>query len=154
MAATAHEAPVDEEPTVVLSWLAGIAVFVADVAALYYVGMWQALVSRNPNRAASASVARILVLPWGAFAMIALAISLGFILRVSEPGESFFLGLWLCLGLAVDIGFGGWARHKLLTEFRFVAARRYSSRPGLLKRIFAGDEAAAMMQPRSEGSDG
>jgi hypothetical protein len=129
-------------------------VFVADLVALFYVGMWQALVSRNPSRAASASVARILVLPWVAYALMALAVSLGVVMRVSEPGENFFLGLWFCLGLAVDIGFGGWARHKLLTEFRSAAAQRYTSRPGLLKRMFAEDEPAAMMQPRSEGSEG
>jgi hypothetical protein len=95
----------------------------------------------------------VLVLPWVVFALIALGISLGIVLRVTEPGENFFLGLWFCLGLATDIGFGGWARHKLLSEFRSAAAQRYMSRPGLLKRMFAGDEAAAMMQPRSEASD-
>jgi len=142
MAATAHEAPADDERTVFLSWLAGMAVFATDLMALYYVGMWQALVSRNPNRAASASVARVLVLPWVVFALIALGISLGIVQRVSEPGENFFLGLWFCLGLATDIGFGGWARHKLLSEFRSAAAQRYTSRPGLWERLFKGSEQA------------
>lgn len=43
--------------------------FVADLVALTCVGMWQALRSRNVNRAVGATIVRILILPWIVYAM-------------------------------------------------------------------------------------
>jgi hypothetical protein len=50
------------------------------------------------------------------------------------------LGLWFGLGLVADIGFSIAARRKLLTEFRFAAAQRYTPRAGFFKRLFTGKE--------------
>jgi hypothetical protein len=103
---------------------------VADAMALYWVGMWQALRARNPNRAASASVLRIIILPWIGYALAMLLVAL---LSMTEPLDlkwPFFLGLWFFLGLAADLGFGLYARFKLLTEFRDVATERYQARKG------------------------
>ena len=55
-----------------------------------------------------------------------------------EPPQKFFLGAWLGVGLAVDLGFGAWARYKLLTEFRLAATRRYEAQPGFWKRLLSG----------------
>jgi hypothetical protein len=112
-------------------WGAGMVMLVADLAALYWVGMWQGLTSRNPNRAASATLARILVLPWIVFALVVLIISLGAIRGRTEPKPELLLQWWFGLGLAADIFFGAWARHRLLTEFRLVAERRFTARSGL-----------------------
>ena len=49
---------------------------VADVAALHWTGMWQALTARNPQRAVMGSIARILVLPWLGMALALLIIVL------------------------------------------------------------------------------
>src|SRR5206468_5999297 len=123
MIATAREtATQDERGYLLKTWSAGMFMLIADLIALYWVGMWQAIISKNPNRAASATVARVLVLPWIAFALIALGISLTVVQIGHEPGPNFFLGLWFGLGLAADIGFGAWARQKILTQFRFAAA--------------------------------
>ncbi len=128
-----------EERTMwVLFWFASMVMLVADLVALYWVGMWQALTARNPTRAASQSFSRILVLPWAAFGLLSLLVGLLSINSNGGPGPGFFMGLWFVLGLAADIGFGFWARHKLLTEFRAAAARRYNARVGFFKRLFGG----------------
>ena len=49
---------------------------VADLAALYWVGMWEALTAKNPTRATAANVGRILVLPWVVLALAGLVAAL------------------------------------------------------------------------------
>jgi hypothetical protein len=119
-------------------WLAGIAMLLLDMYALYWVAMWLALVSRNPNRVAGAALIRIAVLPWVAYCAIALLISLSDRGRWWEPSKEFFLGLWFLLGLVADFIFARLAREKLLTQFRAAAAQRYAPRLGFWKRL-AGD---------------
>jgi ABC-type transport system involved in multi-copper enzyme maturation permease subunit len=122
--------------------IGGMVMIVADLIALYWVGMWQALTAKNPNRTASASVGRILVLPPLAWAMVVLIAVLSSV-RGGQNYESWphmLLGLWFGLGLVADIGFSIAARRKLLTEFRFAAAQRYTPRAGFLKRLFTGKE--------------
>jgi len=119
----------------VLFWGAGMVMLVADLAALYWVGMWQGLTARNPTRAASQNLGRILLLPWLGLALAALAAALLWPNSENGPVLKFFLGLWFGLGLAVDFAFGAWARHRLLTEFRLAATRRYEQMPGFWKRL-------------------
>ena len=52
-----------------------------------------------------------------------------------EPALTFLLGCWFGLGMVADLGFGAYARHQLLTQFRLAAARRYEARPGFWKRL-------------------
>ena len=96
--------------------------------------MWQGLTAKNPNRAASASLARILILPCVAMTLISLVISLMALRRDVDLGPKFFLGLWFGLSVAADFGFGLWARYLLLREFRRAAARRYAPRSAFWKR--------------------
>jgi len=122
--------------------IGGMVMIVADLIALYWVGMWQALTAKNPNRTASASVARILILPSLAWAMLVLIGVLSSV-RGGQNYESYphmLLGLWFGLGLVADIGFSIAARRKLLAEFRFAAAQRYTPRAGFFKRLFTGKE--------------
>ena len=116
-------------------WGAGMICLLTDLAALYWVGMWMGLASKNPKRAYSDTVGRVLAVPWVIF--------LGFmlwILLISVRGQTpvtwkAFLGFWFAVGLATDIGFGFWARQKLLTEFREAATRRYQRRLAWWKRL-------------------
>ena len=128
----------DIEGVYFLFWIGGMVMLVADFAALYYVGMWQALNARNPNRAASASVAQILVFPGVAWVTIVLLSLLASIQGSEQPGAMFYLGLWFGLGLFTDIVMGTLARKKLLTQFRLAAEHRYTSRPGFWRRLFFG----------------
>jgi len=116
-------------------WITGMTMFVADLIALYWVGMWLGLSARNPKRAFSGAILRVLVLPWIAFGafMMFVAVSPSYLQTGLGWGE--FLGAWFLLGLAADVGFGLHARHKLLTEFRLVAAQRYQLRPPLWRRL-------------------
>jgi hypothetical protein len=121
-----------------LFWIGGMVMLVADLAALYWVGMWRALTARNPTRAAAGSLSRILVLPWIVLALGTLAVSLTWSEPEVIPLQKLFLGAWVLVGLAADFGFGACARHNLLTEFRLVAAQRYEARRGFWKRLLRG----------------
>jgi ABC-type transport system involved in cytochrome c biogenesis permease component len=126
---------VDDRQLCASFWLAAMLMLVADLTALYWVGMWQGLTARNPNRATSANLIRVLLLPWAGMALVFLAVTVGALTGAREPSWKFFLGWWVALGLAADIGFGAWARQRLLSEFREAAEQRYASRPGLWKRL-------------------
>jgi hypothetical protein len=121
-------------------WVAGMLMLVADLLALYWVGMWQGLTERNPARAAGSTLARILVVPWLGFAvvMLMLVLSTAFDNNRTAPGPTwrFFLGLWFLFGLLTDVGFAAHARYKLLTGFRFAAQQRFSPSQGFWARIF------------------
>jgi ABC-type transport system involved in multi-copper enzyme maturation permease subunit len=115
----------------VLFWLAGIVMFLADLVALYWIGMWQGLTSRNPSRATLTSVSRVMVLPWVAYASLLLILALISANRPNrfEGGAGFFLAMWFFFGLATDLAFASHARYKLLTAFRLAAQQRYASGP-------------------------
>jgi ABC-type Na+ efflux pump permease subunit len=123
-------------------WASLMILLVADLAALYWVGMWQGLTARNPNRATGSALNRIMVLPGIAFAFISLLVSLLSVNHQLDLGPKFFLALWIALSLAADVGFGAWARYKLLTEFRLAATRRYTPGPGFWKRLLGTPEPA------------
>ncbi len=125
-------------------YVAGMVSLVADVAALHWTGMWQALTARNPQRAVMGSMARILVLPWLGMALALLIIVFASAVSQYEPQPTRLVALWLALGITTDIGFGAWARHRLYTEFRQVAAQRYTPPPGFWKRWFHAEKPAAL----------
>src|SRR5262249_13119149 len=127
-------------------WLGGMVMLVCDLVALYWVGLWQALTAKSSHRAASASLARILMLPWIGFALVALVVSLASMRGHREPSQGFFLGGWFRLGCAADIGFGAWARTKLLTEFRVAATRRFMRREGFWKRLLTGSNSSTSVE--------
>jgi hypothetical protein len=124
-------------------WLAGMTMFVADLAALYWVGMWTGLSARNPKRAFSGAATRILILPWVGFALFLMFVALAPPDLQRELEWGYFLGVWFALGLVADIGFGIWARQKLLTEFRIIATQRYQQRASLWKRLFGSSQTTA-----------
>jgi ABC-type transport system involved in multi-copper enzyme maturation permease subunit len=116
-------------------YVAAMISLAADVAALHWTGMWQALTARNPQRAVIGSMARILVLPWLGMALALLILAFASASQY-EPQPTRLVALWLALGITTDVGFGAWARHRLYTEFRQTAAQRYTPPPGFWKRWF------------------
>jgi ABC-type transport system involved in multi-copper enzyme maturation permease subunit len=122
-------------------WIIGMTVLVADLIALYWVGMWMGLAARNINRASGGAVMRIMVLPWAAWGIISGLIGLATMRGADGPGGEFYLWLWFGLAIAADVVFGFWSRHKLYTHFRALAAQRYMARESLWKRLFSGSSA-------------
>ena len=123
-------ASVGEERTLCLGfWIGAMVMLLADLAALYWIGMWQALSAKNPNRRTSTSLVRVVVLPWIGILLVLLV---GALTSWSSGGDfvsaTVFLGTWFVLGLVADIGFGAWARYCLLSKFRLVAEQRYSKK--------------------------
>ncbi len=107
---------------------AGLLMLVADIIAIGWVAMHQALVSRSPTFAGSVTILRVLILPWILWSATVLVVRLRAEMLYEEgPGWKFYLGLWFIIGLATDTYYGLTARHKLRTLFRALAASRYSS---------------------------
>ena len=108
-------------------WLCGaeMLLLVADTCTLCWLGMWIGLTARRPNRAASTTVARVLVLPGGAFVGIVLLLTFTRLWHRVEDKWAFYLGLWFALGMIADVYFGFWARFRLLRDLRTVATQRF-----------------------------
>jgi ABC-type Na+ efflux pump permease subunit len=106
--------------------LAGISSFAADVYTLAWVGLWLGLTARHANRATSATVARVLVLPWLACFGLWLSIALLELGRLIDNESYFFVGSWFVLGMLNDFIFCLWARTRLLGSLRAVATQRFS----------------------------
>ena len=132
----------------VLFWAAAMVMLVADLIALCWVGMWAGLTARNPTRAAAANLGRILAMPWIALGFGVLVASVVWSNADDTQVLKLFLGLWVGLGLAADLGFGAWARHRLLTKFRLAATRRYEPLPGFWKRLLGGGEPRRAASPQ------
>jgi ABC-type transport system involved in multi-copper enzyme maturation permease subunit len=111
--------------------LINLAMVLADVLTLGWVGMWLGLTARNLNRAIVGAIGRVLVLPWISYYTVMWTLDL--LLRVSgrgpfEPTDYFQLYVWFGLGLAVNGLFGvWWARRHLLKHFRQAATQRFRS---------------------------
>ncbi len=133
MQATAPDAamPSSERRSWFLFWSGAIVMFAADLAAMYWVGMWQALTSKTANRVGSSTIARILVLAWVGMGVAALGTTLTGMTGRFEPGPNSYEFIWLAFGLGTDLFFGSFARHKLLSEFRLAASQKYT---GSLRR--------------------
>ena len=131
----------------VLLWAAGMVMLLADLAGLYWLGMWQGLTAKNPTRAAATNLGCILLLPWAVATLGMLAASLVWSNAEDTLVIRFFLVLWFGLGLAADLAFGAWSRHRLLTEFRLAATRRYEPLPGFWKRLLHGGEPGSAAPP-------
>ncbi|HVM51192.1 MAG TPA: ABC transporter permease subunit [Candidatus Acidoferrum sp.] len=144
---TAGLSDADDRESWVLFWAALIVLMLADVAALYWVGMWQGLTAKNPNRATSATLARIMVLPVAAFAALSMLLGLVTMNHDFNLKPKFFIAMWVGLSLATDAAFGAWARHKLLTEFRAAAAQRYAPGLGFWKRLLGAGQTVAPAPP-------
>jgi ABC-2 family transporter protein len=118
-----------------LFWAAGMLMLITDLDGLYWLGMWRGLTAKSAVRAVADNVACILVLPWACAILVVLAASVVWHNAQNAPILKCLLGLWFGLGLVVDFGFGTWARHRLLTDFRVAATRRFERPVGFWKRL-------------------
>jgi ABC-type transport system involved in multi-copper enzyme maturation permease subunit len=142
MLATVKQSVPDEDQLFWLAlWSSGMLMLIADLVALYTIGTWQGLTARNPLRALAATLGRVLVVPWVAYAGVLLLAAVGQMGSRgfhASPTWVFFLALWFCLGLGADLFFGIWSWKKLRAEFRVAAQQQYSAPTDLWFRLFSG----------------
>ncbi len=97
---------------------------VADLIALSWVGMWQGLIRRKPNRAALLSLARILALPPLLFVLGFWFWAIGHDPASGKYDTQYAFTFWILLGLGADLYFALLARRKLFGQFRAIVGRR------------------------------
>jgi hypothetical protein len=111
----------------VVVWISGMIVLVADLIALFWVGMWQGLTARDGNRASGNALSQILFLPWVIYALLLMLVSVVMYRSNISDENAWVLAVagYLVLSLAVDVILGNRARLRLLLDFREMATRRY-----------------------------
>jgi len=120
-----------------LTCVAWISMLVADLITLSWVSMWLGLNSRSTTRATTASIIRILFLPWLAFMALLTLAAISSIFAQANLGRfepKLMICLWILFGFVNNVIFGLWAAGKLHSEFRLVATQRFEKRT-LGKRV-------------------
>ncbi|HVV00840.1 MAG TPA: ABC transporter permease subunit [Verrucomicrobiae bacterium] len=134
----------NSSPETLVFWIGGILMLPADLAAMFFIGLWQGVSARSPRHAASGTLARVMVIPGLAWAVWMFLIGISSLFsRGPGPGFPFVMVSWFIFGLAADLIFSTHARNKWKTEFRTAAASRYSPPRGLWPRIFSTPPAPA-----------
>ncbi|MDP7048425.1 MAG: ABC transporter permease subunit [Verrucomicrobiota bacterium] len=108
-------------------YFVGLAILVADIWAMHFVGMRLSLTSRKPSFSGSGVALRILFLPWIIFlGVVFLIVAIGQLLSPRAPdwfNQEFVLGLWFFVCLGNNFFWGIRAMNDLKANFRQVAAR-------------------------------
>ncbi|MFO1500693.1 MAG: ABC transporter permease subunit [Verrucomicrobiota bacterium] len=114
--------------------------FVTDLMALKWVGMWQAVVQGQVNRAVLAACIRIMLFPtllffisYSLFLLVAAVTGSGNPLSASAWARG--CGWWLTTSLLADLFFGLQARAHFLHQLRDLAAERFSPRAQATKAL-------------------
>lgn len=100
---------------------AGGLVFLWDLHALAWVGLWLGLVKRRPNRAFLGTVFRVLAVPWLAFFL--------FLFFTGAAGWASIVGIWVLACAACNLLFQAWARRNLKAALREIAAAQFGDNP-------------------------
>ncbi|HTL18554.1 MAG TPA: ABC transporter permease subunit [Patescibacteria group bacterium] len=117
-----------EKTGVAAAWLAGLLMFAADIAALYWNSMYCAMTATSPNQAVIASISRIVIVPGLIFAVIVVLANLySYFSSAAAPRTAFYMFWWFGLGMMTDVIYGLGARHRLLSRFRQLAV--FGQRP-------------------------
>lgn len=119
--------PIDERRQFIVTILGGMIVFVADMWALCWMGMWCGLAARLPRNAAGQAIGKIMALPWVILLSVNAIWSLIYWkLRIEfEPNLYVEIALWFVLSLANDFFWYRRSRSLLRENFRRMALRRF-----------------------------
>jgi ABC-type Na+ efflux pump permease subunit len=133
-----------DRDSMALMWICGLTVLFADLAALFYLGLWKSLTARSANRANSGAIVQIMALPW--ILWLVTIIFWNFFSRLTGiyGGSSLnvLVLVWTGISLAVSAFFGLRARARLLAQFREVATTRYTKPVSLWRRWFGAKHTA------------
>jgi ABC-type transport system involved in multi-copper enzyme maturation permease subunit len=119
--------------------LAGIFIFVFDLATLALLAMWGSLRSRKSSQAGITAIVRVCILPWFLFgalgAVLAILDEVFHVRPLSTVNSGYvFLAIWFTIAFVNDLLLGAWALQKLRTQFRAVAMERLESRAAIWGR--------------------
>lgn len=135
--------------TVVLVWLSGMAVLVADVVALRSMGMWLGLRMRRTNVAVTRAVVCVLSIPWAVMIVtLSLIALLPFSLFPRMEGEMLII-YWLLLSIGNALLWRGWAERNLSKHFRGEATGRFEAKRSLKDFFKASPPVAPPPLPRA-----
>ena len=131
-------------------WVIGVITLVLDLGALFWVGIWMGLASKQPKRAYSDTVGRVLALPWVIYALF-----IFYMFFISLRGQNNitwkgYLGVWLVICLTTAVGYGVWARMNAFNQFREAATWRFQRKLPRWKR-WLGQKEAGESTNSSEG---
>ncbi len=114
--------------TIMLVWISGMAVMVADAIALRSMGMWLGLRMRRTNAAVTRTVVCVMALPWAAMILtLSLLALLPFSVFPRMEGE-FLILYWLALSMGNALLWRGWAERNLARQFRAEATGRFEAK--------------------------
>jgi hypothetical protein len=120
---TSHVAFAD---TTLIYWVkifvASMMLFVVDLYALSWLGMWKGLNGRFVNRSIFSNLISVLALPWAGFFLIALFVEETPLKQIyGARDEEFFLVVWFVLGGASSAYWAFFGRRRLVGELRKLA---------------------------------
>jgi ABC-type transport system involved in cytochrome c biogenesis permease component len=107
----------------------GVVVFIANLAAVAWFGMWMGVTTRKPSIAVLKTICFVLVLPWLAL-MFVQVVSMGILAYMQAP---FWIGSLIVgvLFIGKDLFFIVWSRRRLLTRLRENVSRGEAALPQL-----------------------
>ena len=107
----------------ILVYLGLVTVFIADLIAAVWTGMWTACFSRTQVAAPGQAIIRLLLLPWGIF--IAL-MTIGVWLRIGRDWEfPNVFTMWWFINIGNNVFWSMWSHQKFHLHLRKAAAERY-----------------------------
>jgi ABC-type transport system involved in multi-copper enzyme maturation permease subunit len=137
---------------VLMMWLVGIFVLLADIAALSSVAMFSALTTKSHNHATFRTLLRVLFLPWLCMGLVMAAGNLWYVLGLGKEWSLHwpaYVGLWFAFSLAVDLAFGLTALFQLHNRFRQLALQAFNpptAAPVLVENV---SNVATVVLPRT-----
>ena len=110
----------------VLLGLGMMVLFILDLYASAWVGLWLSLTAKRASRAMIATIAWVLVLPWAVFL---LGLSLMAVLQVNfSPSELTLIVSGFTLAILNDVLLINWAGNNLRQHFRVMATKRFDTK--------------------------
>jgi hypothetical protein len=126
-AAGTQESLIDSSMEWVFLFAGMMLMFLADLYALAWVGIWLGLVSRRANRALSGTIVRVLVLPWAIYTFGLTALAMLRWRTLEPPSEFAFIAGGLTLSFINDAFWYAWAKGNLRQRFRLMATHAFDA---------------------------
>ena len=121
-----YETTVNDRTYCVSTGLIAGVVFFADLAALFWTGIWQGVSVKSHQKVFGGTFVPILVVAWIVLILLVTAFPFlppGLLQQFNDATSA--ITSWFVLCWLTDVGFRFWARHQFLTNFPMAAAQRF-----------------------------